>query len=100
MNDEIWELYTQDRVKTNQKMMRSEKIPSHLYHLAVHICLFNDRDEMLIQQRFKKRKTWSGLWDMSAGDSALMNETSYMTAEREVYEELGIQLSLKDIRLF
>ena len=55
---------------------------------------------MLIQQRFKKRKTWSGLWDMSAGDSALMNETSYMTAEREVYEELGIQLSLKDIRLF
>lgn len=70
------------------------------YHLAVHICLFNDRNEMLIQQRFKKRKTWSGLWDMSAGDSALMNETSYMAAEREVYEELGIQLSLKDIRLF
>lgn len=34
MNDEIWDLYTQDRVKTNQKMMRSEKIPSHLYHLA------------------------------------------------------------------
>ncbi|MDM8196388.1 NUDIX domain-containing protein [Massilimicrobiota timonensis] len=55
---------------------------------------------MLIQQRFKKRKTWSGLWDMSAGDSALMKETSYMAAEREVYEELGIQLSLKDIRLF
>ncbi len=100
MNDEIWDLYTQDRVKTNQKMMRSKKIPSHLYHLAVHICLFNDRDEMLIQQRFKKRKTWSGLWDMSAGDSALMNETSYMAAERKVYEELGIQLSLKDIRLF
>ena len=55
---------------------------------------------MLIQQRFKKRKTWSGLWDVSAGDSALMNETSYMAAERKVYEELGIQLSLKDIRLF
>ena len=33
MNDEIWDLYTQDRIKTNQKMMRSEKIPSHLYHL-------------------------------------------------------------------
>lgn len=30
MNDEIWDLYTQDRIKTNQKMMRSEKIPSHL----------------------------------------------------------------------
>ena len=30
MNDEIWDLYTQDRVKTNQKMMRSEKIPSKI----------------------------------------------------------------------
>ena len=100
MNDAIWDWYTEDGVKTNQKMMRSEKIASHLYYVVVHIFLFNDRDEMLIQQRFKKRKTWSGLWDMSAGDSALMNETSYMAAEREVYEELGIQLFLKDIRLF
>ena len=53
---EIWDLYTKDRIKTEETMVRGEKITKGFYRLVVHVCIFNSRGEMLIQQRqpFKK----------------------------------------------
>lgn len=48
---EFWDIYTANRVKTGRVMERGSLFKQGDYHLVVHICLFNDRGEMLIQQR-------------------------------------------------
>ena len=54
---EAWDLYTQDRVKTGQTMLRGDPVPEGLFHLQVHVCIFNEQGEMLIQQR-QSTKRW------------------------------------------
>lgn len=95
---EIWDLYDEDRVKTGETMVRGEAIPKGFYHLVVHVCIFNSRGEMLIQQRQPFKSGWSNRWDVTVGGSAVLGDTSRVAAEREVAEEIGYQLSLQGIR--
>ena len=95
---EIWDLYTKDRIKTEETMVRGEKITKGFYRLVVHVCIFNSRGEMLIQQRQPFKSSWSNMWDITVGGSAISGDTSKSAAEREVYEEIGYKLSLDGIR--
>ena len=91
---EAWDLYTQDRVKTGQTMFRGGPVPEGLFHLQVHVCIFNEQGEMLIQQRQTTKRWYAGLWDYSVGGSAVAGDTSLAAAERETLEELGLRVSL------
>ena len=91
---EAWDLYTQDRVKTGQTMLRGDPVPEGLFHLQVHVCIFNEQGEMLIQQRQSTKRWYAGLWDYSVGGSAVAGDTSLTAAERETLEELGLRVSL------
>lgn len=64
----------------------------------VHICIFNSEGHMLIQQRQPFKAGWPNMWDVSVGGSAIAGESSQSAAEREVLEELGYELSLKNNR--
>jgi len=59
-------------------------------HRVVIVCIFGQNDWMLIQQRTWTKIGWPGLWDLSAGGSALAGETSQQAAARELAEEVGI----------
>ena len=91
---EAWDLYTQDRVKTGQTMLRGDPVPEGLFHLQVHVCIFNEQGEMLIQQRQTTKRWYAGLWDYSVGGSAVAGDTSLAAAERETGVELGLRVSL------
>ena len=91
---EAWDLYTKDRVKTGQTMLRGDRVPEGLFHLQVHVCIFNSRGEMLIQQHQVTKRWYAGLWDYSVGGSAVAGDTSLAAAERETLEELGLRVSL------
>ena len=95
---EIWDLYTKDRIKTEETMVRGEKITKGFYRLVVHVCIFNSQGEMLIQQRQLFKSSWPNMWDVTVGGSAISGDTSQSAAEREVYEEIGYKLSLDGIR--
>lgn len=95
---EIWDLYTKDRQPTGKTMIRGEAIPEGMYRMVVHVCIFNSKGEMLIQQRQKDKKGWSDLWDMSVGGHSIAGETSSEAAMREVAEEIGLKLDLKEKR--
>lgn len=97
---EIWDLYDQDRNLTGETGVRGEPLPKGKYHLVVHVCIFNSKGEMLIQQRQPFKKGWSNLWDVSVGGSACRGENSTLAAERETLEELGLQLDLSGQRPF
>ncbi len=95
---EVFDLYTADRVKTNRTVFRGEPIPVGLYHLVVHICIFDSCGRMLIQQRQPFKQGWSNLWDITVGGSAVAGDSSRSAAERETYEELGLAVDLAEVR--
>ena len=79
-------------------MLRGSTFEPGQYHLVIHICIFNSKGEMLIQQRQSFKKGWANLWDITVGGSALAGEDSPTAAMRELYEELGIQMDLRNIQ--
>lgn len=95
---EFWDVYDKDRQWTRRQHKRGNKMEQGDYHLAVHVCIFNSKNQILIQQRQPFKEDWANMWDLTVGGSALAGETSYQAAEREVFEEIGVELDLKDVR--
>ena len=90
---ELWEIYDIDRQKTGRLAQRKNgcPLPAGGYHLVVHICLFNQKGQLLIQQRQLNKAGYPGLWDVTAAGSALAGENSAAAAARELWEELGLR---------
>lgn len=94
---EILDLYDKDKKITNLQISRGVKVPKGYYRLVVHICIFNNKGEMLIQKRASYKK-WGDKWDISVGGCVSAGETSDVAAMREVKEEIGLDIDLKDKR--
>ena len=95
---ELFDLYDCDRIPTGETMLRGQKPPEGRYHLVIHICIFNQNDQMLIQKRSQDKGLWAGLWDVSVGGAAQKGETSWQAAHRELLEELGFDFDFSTIR--
>lgn len=81
---------------TGQTMVRGEMPPEGLYGQVIHVCIFNSKGQMLIQQR-QPWKNWGDMWDVSVGGSVLTGETSQQGAQREILEELGLEVDLSNL---
>ena len=95
---EYWDIYDENRNKTGRIPRRGDEMQSGDYHLVIHVCIFNSKNELLIQRRHPDKIGWPGIWDISAAGSALQDEDSRMAAIREVKEELGIEINLDGLR--
>lgn len=95
---ELWDIYDKDRIKTGRTMVRGSEFAPDSYHMVVHVCIFNSKGEMLIQQRQPFKEGWPNMWDITVGGSATMGDSSQDAAEREVLEEIGLKLDLQGVR--
>lgn len=95
---EKWDIYDSERKLTGEMVIRGETMKSGDLHLVIHVCVFNAKGQMLVQQRQPFKKGWSNLWDITVGGSALAGESSYQAAERESKEEIGLSLDLSNHR--
>ena len=87
---ELWDAYDRDFNKIeNLVLKRGEKIPDGIYHLVCDIIVRHKDGEYLLMQR-DSRKHFGGMWEATAGGSALMGETPTECAKRELFEETGI----------
>lgn len=89
---EIFDLYDCARRPVGQTMVRGDQTPPGLYRLVVHVCIFNSKGELLIQQRQSFKDGWPNLWDVSVGGSVITGESSQMGAHRELLEELSLDV--------
>lgn len=87
---EMFDLYDDNRIPLNRTIERGEKCPPNTNRMTIHICIFNSKNEMLIQRRILNKKNWGGLWDFSVGGCVQAGETTKQAATRELREELGL----------
>jgi len=97
-DDEIWDLYDQDRMLTGKKHRRGDPMEKGEYHLVVHVCIFNSKNQLLIQRRQPWKQKWPGMWDLTVGGSAVSGDSSQSAAMRETKEELGLEIDLTEVR--
>lgn len=93
-NDEFFDIYDIDRKITGNIHRRGDEMKPGEYRLVVHICIFNSKNQLLIQKRQSNKTIFPGMWDLSAAGSALVGENSRVAIMREVKEELGIDIDL------
>lgn len=94
---EIMDLYDENRQKTDKTYIRGSAQPKGFYRMVVHVCIFNKLGQLLIQRRTLNKKM-PGLWDVTCGGAVSTHESSQMGAQRELFEELGLDIDFKNIR--
>lgn len=87
---ELWDAYDKNlNLIKNTVLVRGESIESDIYHLVCDIVVQHKDGMYLLMQRDLK-KHLGGMWELSAGGSALKGENSVEAAIRELHEETGI----------
>ena len=88
---EIWDAYDKNLKKIEgMTLIRGEKIPEGVYHLVCDVIVRHTDGEYLLMQR-DSRKHYGGMWEATAGGSALQGEKPLDCAIRELREETGIR---------
>jgi 8-oxo-dGTP diphosphatase len=94
MNEERFDIYTRDRRTLNKTARRGSRLRQDEYHLVVMGMLVNSKNEILITKR-SQNKPGAGKWECTSG-SVLAGETSRDAIQREIKEELGIAIEVKE----
>ncbi len=87
---ELWDAYDiHGNLFPGKILVRGEAIPEGCFHLVCDILVRHADGTFLLMQR-DACKYLGGLWEASAGGSALLGETPADCARRELQEETGI----------
>ena len=95
---ELVDVYDKEKRSTGKRVARGAALLAGEYFLVSHLCLFNRRGELLIQQRSPARAHYPGRWDVSAGGFVRSGENSAEAVIRETREELGLRISPHELR--
>jgi len=87
---ELWDAYDNAFHKIEGvTLIRGEAIPDGMLHLVCDVIVRHTDGSYLLMRR-DPRKHYGGMWEATAGGSALQNETPSECARRELREETGI----------
>ncbi len=76
---------------------RQEIHEKALRHRSVHIFIFNTRGELYLQKRSPHKDQYPDHWDSSAAGHTDPGETPLEAAQRELMEELGLEVKLTEV---
>lgn len=88
---ELWDAYDNKFNKINGMVLeRGTPLPKGIYHMVCDIAVKHiDGTYLLMQRDWKKH--FGGMWELTAGGSALQGENPLECAIRELKEETGIE---------
>jgi len=80
--------------ENNIPIATARKLPAHdadtPLHRAFSVFIFNERGELLLQQRAGSKKTWPLVWSNSCCGHVMLHETTANAARRRLRFELGL----------
>lgn len=79
-----------DRDEVTGTATRGDVHAKRLFHRAVHVFVFSDRGDLLLQKRSALKDICPGLWDSSVSGHLDSGESYDAAAVRELSEEMGI----------
>ena len=88
---ELWDAYDRDEKRTGGELVRGEPIPDGLYHLVCEVLVRHTDGDYLLMKRAQTKKGYPGLYEATAGGSALKGEAPIDCIRRELREETGIE---------
>lgn len=71
-----------------------------ILHRAFSIFIFNNKKQLLIQQRSKFKRLWPLFWSNTCCSHPRLNKTILEVAEKRLAEECGIACPLKELYKF
>ena len=95
---ELVDLYDENRLPLGRTAQRFSKREKGVWRLIAHLCVFDSRGRLLLQQRSSEKRIWPGKWDVSAAGGVSAGETTRTAAARELQEELGLAAEPQELR--
>ena len=95
--DEILDIVDSDGKPTGKTALKSEAHKNGWYHNTIHLWLYTDNKQILLQQRSHKKAIYPLLWDVSVAGHIDAGETFTQAAVRETKEEIGLRLDESEL---
>jgi isopentenyl-diphosphate delta-isomerase len=86
--------------ENDEELGAMEKMEAHqkaVLHRAFSVFIFNDKSEMLLQQRALSKYHSAGLWTNACCSHPRPGETTLAAAQRRLNEELGFQTPIHKV---
>lgn len=87
------DIWTKEGEPTGKSILKSDAHKLGYYHPTVHLWLYNDDQQVLLQRRVLEKNTFPGKWDVSVAGHISAGDTPEATAIREGKEELGVRIT-------
>jgi len=84
----------QNQITGVTNVLQAHQNPPQL-HRAVSIILFNSQGELLVQKRSQYKPLWPLFWSNTCCTHPRPGEIALQTAQRRLFEEMGIKTKLK-----
>ncbi len=96
MKDEPVDICDEQGEPTGEVMLKSEAHNKSLWHPVVHLWIYNSKNQALMQKRSSHKKVWPNKWDVAVAGHIAAGDNAKNTLVREVKEELGLEIDIKD----
>ncbi len=93
MVDEVIDIVDKNNQVTGNATRR-EMRDGRLIHRASYVLVFNNKGEIFVHKRTITKDVFPGYYDVAAGGVVLAGESYEASADRELFEELGIKAPL------
>lgn len=97
--EEYFDILDENGNKTGKTKLRSEVHRDGDWHKAVHIWIFNDKGEVLLQRRCATKDSNPNMLDISSAGHLSAGDDSLDGAIRELKEELDLDVNPQDLQL-
>lgn len=88
---EIWDACDREGRLLGVDLLRGEPVPEGMFHRVCDVVVRHVNGNFLLMRRDPDKPILPGLWEMTAGGSALKGEDALACIRRELFEETGLR---------
>ena len=95
---EEFDILNENGLKINEIRTYNETHDLGLWHNSIEVVVVNNKNEILVQQRQSNKDFYPDLWDYSICGHVKSGEMPIEATIREIKEEVGLNVSEKDLK--